>query len=73
MSGAEQSFLSSKVVLFVGRNSNYLSYFSGSHLGKSDFDSGTRPIFLITIVVACLFLGAEKLLCSPDLPNLAAL
>lgn len=59
-----QNFLS------VGRSPSCLYHFPGSYLRKSDFDSGIRIICLTRTRVIYLYLGAEKLRCSPHLPGM---
>ena len=67
--GAEASF-SSQIVLLVGRNPNFLFFFSGPHLKKSDFDFEVKPVCLIVNRITYLFLGTETLRYSSDLPEM---
>lgn len=67
--GAQESSSPPQIVLLLGRNPNFLSRFLGSYPKKSDTDSNVLEYILSAwsnLGVTCLFLGAEKLLYSPD-------
>ena len=59
--------------LFVGVKTRHSASFLGFLPQRRLQHFGVNPVCLEQLGVTCLFLGAGELLCSPDLPDLAAL